>query len=299
MQEIVIGNRSGDSFSVIPSNGAVISNLTLQNETVIKFPLNGEDPQKGYPSALLFPFPNRVRDGKYTFQGTEYQLDRNETGRSHAIHGFVNDVPFEVTSQRKNGITLTYKYNGDRSGYPFPFVLEVSYSIVKKNTFRLAYSFTNTGTHDMPCGFGWHPYFMLADSKVSEMSLTVPAHYTFELDDTVIPFQANDSAVQESSREETTFSLRNTILDNVYKVKESDKTASVILSNGKLNLTITQQTGSNRLNYFVLYTPPARNSIAIEPQTSNINAFNNEDGLIILAAGRTVSGQIDISLQSS
>ena len=296
MQEIVIGNRSGDSFSVLPSNGAAISNLTLNHETVIKFPLFGDDPNKGFPSAILFPFPNRIRDGKYTFKGTDYQLDRNETGRGHALHGFVSDVPFEVVAERRNGVTLAYTYDGEREGYPFPFELEVSYSIVRKHAFRLSYKVKNSGETSMPCAFGWHPYFTLQESKVGEMSLSLPAHFGFEVDDSVIPFLTNDLTAPQI-REATTFSLKNTILDNVYKVAEAGKSTEIMLSNQKLNLIISQQIGDGLLNFFVLYTPPARNSIAIEPQTGNVNVFNNGDGLVILEPQKTMSGQIEVSLQ--
>jgi aldose 1-epimerase len=274
----------------------VISNLTLNNETVIKFPVSGDDPNKGFPSALLFPFPNRVRDGKYAFGDAEYQLERNETGRGHAVHGFVNDVPFEVVSERRNGISLMHHYEGEREGYPFPFDIEINYSIVRKQVFRLSYHIVNTGKTPMPCGFGWHPYFTLQESKVSEMSVSIPAHRTYEVDDSTIPFLSNDSAMPETT-EATTFSLKNTILDNVYKIANGEKIASIILSNDKLNLTVSQQTGNELLNFFVLYTPPTRHSIAIEPQTCNINAFNNEDGLIVLQPEKSMKGQIDVALQ--
>lgn len=296
MQEIVIGNKSGDSFSVLPTHGAAISNLTLNHESVVKFPLAEGDFAKGYPSALLFPFPNRVRDGKYSFEGVDYQLSRNETGRTHALHGFVSDEVFEVIDQKRNSVTLKHSYQGGKDGYPFPFELEVTYSIVRNHTFRLSYKITNTGTQNMPCGFGWHPYFNLKDKKVGDLEISLPNHYTFEVDDATIPFLTNEAGTHEIT-EGTSLSLKNEILDNVYKVADAGKFAETKLTDGELTLTIKQQTGKNLLNYIVLYTPPSRNSIAIEPQTANINAFNNEGGLIILEAGKTVKGTVDVSLE--
>src|SRR5688500_4758386 len=38
---------------------------------------------------ILFPFPNRVKRGSYTFEGKTYQLDINETARGNHIHGLV------------------------------------------------------------------------------------------------------------------------------------------------------------------------------------------------------------------
>lgn len=297
MQEIVIGNKSGDSFSVLPTHGAAISNLTLNHESVIKFPLVQGDFVKGYPSALLFPFPNRVRDGKYSFEGVEYQLSRNEPGRTHALHGFVSDEVFEIIDQKRNSVTLKYSYQGGKDGYPFPFELEVTYSIVRNHTFRLRYNITNTGLQNMPCGFGWHPYFNLRDKKVGDLEVSLPNHYTFEVDDATIPFLTNESGTPEIT-EGTSFSLKNEILDNVYKVADAGKFAETKLTDGELTLTIKQQTGKTLFNYIVLYTPPSRNSIAIEPQTANINAFNNEDGLVVLEAGKSMKGSVDVSLET-
>jgi aldose 1-epimerase len=296
MQEIVIGNKSGDSFSVLPTNGAAISSLILNHKTVIKFPLFENNPAKGYPSALLFPFPNRVRDGKYTFEGVDYQLNRNETGRGHALHGFVSEEAFNVIDEKRNGVTLRYVYHGGVEGYPFPFEIDVTYSIVRKHTFRLSYHITNTGNNTMPCGFGWHPYFSLQDKKVGELEVSIPEHYTYEVDDSTIPFQANESGTQEVN-ESQSISLKNEILDNVYKIANQTGFAETKLSDSELALTIRQQVGKGLLNYIVLYTPPTRSSIAIESQTSNINAFNNEDGLVALAVGKVLKGSLDVSLE--
>jgi aldose 1-epimerase len=296
MQEILIGNKSGDSFSVLPTNGAAISSLILNYKTVIKFPLFENDLVKGYPSALLFPFPNRVRDGKYTFEGIDYQLSRNETGRGHALHGFVSNEVFNIVDEKRNAVTLRYIYYGGVEGYPFPFEMDVTYSIVRKHTFRLSYNITNTGSTTMPCGFGWHPYFSLQDKKVGDLEVSIPEHYTFEVDDSTIPFQTKESKTQHIN-EGKSISLKNEILDDVYKVANQTGFAETKLSDNELALTIRQQVGKGLLNYIVLYTPPSRSSIAIESQTSNINAFNSEDGLVVLAAGKVLKGSLDVSLE--
>lgn len=295
MQEITIENSYGDAFTVLPRTGATISNLIIDGEPVIKYPLFSSDPEKGYPSALLFPFPNRIRDGKYVFEGQTHQLDLNES-RKHAIHGFVAFEAFEILEQKASGIILQYIYTGGVSGYDFPFQFQIKYSFPKKNTFRLAYRIENTGKTSMPCGFGWHPYFSMGDYKVGDLELTLPPHYRIETDDSVIPFQSNDSNGQQPVGV-TTMSLKNTILDNVFEMASDDKTSSIILASPTHELEIKQQLGGNKLNYFVLYTPPVRNCIAIEPQTSNINSFNNHEGLMTLAAGQVAVGQVDIMLR--
>src|SRR6266498_814440 len=54
--------------------------------------LSGDLGASGYSAGnpILFPFPNRVKGGAYTFEGKSYQLDINETARGNHIHGLVS-----------------------------------------------------------------------------------------------------------------------------------------------------------------------------------------------------------------
>ena len=61
-----------------------------------------------------------------------------------------------------------------------------------------------------------------------------------------------------------------------------------------LNLQIWQDAGFNKYNYLVVYIPPDRKSIAIEPISSNINSFNNGEGLIILKPEEEFAASIGI-----
>jgi len=59
---------------------------------------------------------------------------------------------------------------------------------------------------------------------------------------------------------------------------------------------ICQETGKYKYNFLQVYTPPHRKSIAIEPMTCAPNAFNNEQGLIILAPFESFSASWGISM---
>lgn len=292
MKEITIKNTHGDSLTILPDLGTVLKELHLDGQSVIKFPLNPDDLKKGFPSALLFPFPNRVKDGTYSFDGKNYRLNRNELGRSHAIHGLVAHEPFEIIEQGKTHVTARFTYDGTaHEGYPFPYTFEVKYTL-KKNTLVLEYEAINTGSTSMPCGFGWHPYFQLEDLKVGDLQLDIPARHAVELDEGLIPIETNEEIIASGE-----ISLRNTILDNVFKLADNEaKTSVVKLSSPTYRLEIKQERGINKLNYFILYTPPIRDCIAIEPQTSNTNCFNNGEGLILLAPQEKLQGKIEVSL---
>jgi aldose 1-epimerase len=76
-------------------------------------------------SSVLFPFPNRLNNGKYTWNDAEYQFPINNESTGNAIHGFVRHESFEVTeappTQNSASIRCMYEYAGDKPYYPFPF----------------------------------------------------------------------------------------------------------------------------------------------------------------------------------
>src|SRR5207247_1872384 len=50
--------------------------------------------RSGWP--ILFPFPNRIRDGQFSWQGRKYELPKSDSTRKNAIHGFAVRQPWRV-----------------------------------------------------------------------------------------------------------------------------------------------------------------------------------------------------------
>ena len=283
-------NKKGDTFTIDLSNGASLTHLVLNSEEVIKYPLKDNDPKKGYPSAVLFPFPNRIKDGKYFFEEIEYTLDLNDVDSHNAIHGLVAFETFELVSKTDSKAICKYIYEGHVSGYPFPYELVLSYEL-KNSELVFKIDVTNIGDGNMPYGFGWHPYFGFSGEAISEMSVKVPRRKKIELDERFIPtseFEIENAGVLQ---------LKNTILDNVFAVENEGGISETVLRWKKKKLTVAQKTGKGKLNFFVLYTPSSRNCIAIEPQTCSTNAFNSGDGLLILKKGKKASFEISVSVE--
>ena len=53
----------------------------------------------GRPGQILAPWPNRIRDGHYTFEGSAYQLPLTEPARHNAIHGLANWSRWRLVEQ--------------------------------------------------------------------------------------------------------------------------------------------------------------------------------------------------------
>ncbi|AWV97328.1 aldose 1-epimerase [Arcticibacterium luteifluviistationis] len=290
MTNLILKNKNGDQVEIDLSSGATVTGLHIGGEDVIKYPLKEDDPKKGYPSALLFPFPNRIKDGTYSFEEKEYTLELNDLDSQNAIHGFVAFESFDLISHTPSKLVAQYKYDGYKEGYPFPFEFTVTYAL-KENTLNLTAEVLNTGEGNMPVGFAWHPYFGFNSNAVGEMTVKVPRRKKLELSDRFIP-----TSEFEIERSEV-IKLKNTILDDVYTLENEVDVSEIELRWKKKKLKVSQKAGKNKLNYFILHTPASRDSIAIEPQSCNTNAFNNGEGLIILKKGKKTKFEISVSVE--
>lgn len=323
LTEYILGHPETDEFAtVIPGYGGVLHRLFLRKGnhvfSVIKA---AESPQalvadEGYTSALLFPFPSRIRHGIYRFDGEDYALKMNETSRDNAMHGFVHGKAFSVVSRETTAtqarLVIRYDHAGDTVGYPFPFALTMTYELLlasslpdgnnaasdKGCALRVSYSAQNTGLSRCPAAFGWHPYFTLSSESVDDMSLSLPSRSAIKLDENMLP------AGREPVEKAETIHLKDRQLDTAFVLEpdsstgDSEPFAETILTSLKtgLRLIVGQQTGEGKLNYLVCYTPARRDSIAIEPLTANVDSFNNGEGLTILSPGETLSGTLWVRL---
>ena len=91
--------------------GGRLQELTLLGKSIMK-EIPDFNYNASYASAVLFPFANRIENGKYTFNNTKFQLDCNEKGLN-ALHGLVYNKKFEivykVTSRNYASVTIAYQ----------------------------------------------------------------------------------------------------------------------------------------------------------------------------------------------
>lgn len=298
--------NTGEYFSVYPQYGGNLNELSLSSGDAAHALLRGYDDANGFRSdnrfrgIVMLPFPNRVRDGRYEFDGVRYQLPINEPELHHALHGFFRDRSLhhsrtEVQEDRIS-VTLEHRYEGDYAGYPFPFQTEIKYSLHRTDGFACCTSITNQHSSEIPIGTGWHPYFRLGN-QLDDLSLQLPSCKKILLGDRMLPtgekLTLNDRG--------TSISLKEIFLDAIFEIDASDGIATTSLRNHKeqLDLCVWQETGFRKYNFITIYIPPSRDSIAIEPCSSNIDAFNNDDGLIVLSPGESISVSFGVKLLST
>jgi aldose 1-epimerase len=290
----VFSNDKGDAFAVVPQFGACLLDLQFNGMSVLDGYSTPEELIEGKWSKniILLPYPNRLRDGRYTHEGKTYQFDLTNPSTQNSIHGFGANAPMSVDSAWSNGkeagLTCSWQHKGTHAAYPFPFTAEIT-MILRGGKFEMTMAFKNDGDVEIPVGLGWHPYFKMSE-KAYDSSLRMPDCQFIHIDDRMLP-----------TGEKTPFTLfkrltpiKNNTLDNGFYINDQTKNAETVLASEHGRLTFWQETGFQKWNFLQVFTPPHHKSVAIEPMTCNIDAFNTGDGLVMLKPSESLSGTFGV-----
>jgi aldose 1-epimerase len=296
-QKHTIANASGDAFMVVPAFGANLLDLQFGGISVIEgFKTPEELVETAWgKSIILFPFPNRLKDGEYTHEGKTYQFPINNATTGNAIHGFSSNVKMDVaaveTTENEGKLTCTYTHDGSHEGYPFRFSFKITF-ILRGPFLDVDMSITNDDFTTIPVGLGWHPYFRLSE-KSDDTFLQMPDCQLVMIDERMIPTGEKTDFTDFN----TATQIKDSFLDNGFYIKNQTQNAEVILSSPVGTLTCWQETGVGKWNFVQVFTPPHRMSIAVEPMTCNVDAFNNKDGLTILKPHETLQGRFGVRFE--
>ena len=134
---------------------------------------------------ILAPWPNRLADGRYTFNGVTAQAALNEPERHNAIHGLARWLPWTLQTRHQNQLSLRLQLHPSPD-YPFSLLLELSYRVGRDGlTVKTTASSLDEGP--VPFGLGFHPYLTAGPETVDGAILQLPAHQTLDLDDRGLP----------------------------------------------------------------------------------------------------------------
>lgn len=302
LDSIVINNKSkGIEIEIITQFGSII-NKYIVNHSPFSF-ISG---YKSYQelietnpffsrSAKLFPFPNRLDKGHYSYHSQSFQLPANFPWSEHAVHGLLYNQPFECihseASQTEAELTLRFETERLCDGYPFAFRLDTHFHINSVGALTCTTSITNLSDQTMPFGDAWHPYFSLGSDR-SECLLHMPS--CFELEH-IEDLPSGQRSLFTDFIKPT--SLAEYQLNHCFEFGPQTP-IELTLSRADNRACLTYRQDAN-YPYIQLYTPASEQSIAIEPMTCPANAFNNHIGLLHLAPGQHQSFQWQCEAQYS
>src|SRR5262245_1734340 len=81
--------KTGATEAVVVEVGGGLRALSVSGAEILDGYAEGELPPGG-AGQVLAPWPNRIRDGQYVFDGVPHQLPLTEPTRHNSLHGLVN-----------------------------------------------------------------------------------------------------------------------------------------------------------------------------------------------------------------
>jgi aldose 1-epimerase len=298
---------SGEQFEIGYGHHRVV--VAEVGATLRAFRTSGFDVIDGFDASercsdgrgqVLAPWPNRLEDGQYTFDGCSANAALDEPERHNAIHGLIRWLPWKLLGRAQNVVTLGVVLY-PQPGYPWRLSLTVEYRL-GRDGLSVTTEARNTGADIAPFGLGFHPYLSVGTSTVDAARLLVPARRRLVTDDRGLP--TGESEVAGSEFDFTNSRIVGpTKLDTGFcdLIRDTDNNIRVDLesSDGDHGLTLWADTG---FSYVMVYTADKvgdvsrrRRSIAIEPMTCPPNALRSGVSLIDLPAGRQWRGSWGIS----
>jgi aldose 1-epimerase len=258
------------------------------------YSVDGQDVIDGYGAdematagrgQLLVPWPNRLEDGSYEFDGATHQVPLNEPARSNAIHGLVRWASWQAREREPHRIVLAHTLH-PQPGYPFSLELATEYEL-SASGLEVRTTATNVGTTTCPYGSGAHPYLRVGTETIDDVFLRVPARTALRADDRGIPV-----GTVPVDGTELDFRVDRPIgatkLDHCFTELERDEAglAHVELRAGEARVALWLDGAHPYVMVFTGDLPAVnRGGLAVEPMTCPPNAFRSGESLVTLEPG--------------
>ncbi|MDF1605182.1 aldose 1-epimerase family protein [Nocardioides sp. YIM 152315] len=238
-----------------------------------------------FRGAVLMPWPNRVGDGAYDFDGHAHQLALSEPARRNALHGLAHWVAWTVAEHTGDRVVLRHELPA-QVGYPWSLDLEVDYAL-GDDGLTISLTATNASGSPAPYGTGLHPYLTVG-RRVDECVLTLPADTRCEMSDRGLPSPATsvDGTAYDFREPHVIGDLE---LDHPFGGVAAGSTAVLADPDSGREVRLTVGDGLGWLHVFTGDPLPwgVRESLAVEPTTGPPDAFRSGIDLIVLEPGDT------------
>ena len=280
----------GEYEATIYSLGATLRGFTLRSAPIIWTANEGSVPV-GSAGQVLAPWPNRLEDGRYIFDGLSGVVPLDEPLRNNAIHGLVRWLFWEEEYAERDCVKLRCLL-APQPAYPFPISLSVTYALGEHGlTVRAEAS--SQGLRPAPFGIGFHPYFLGGNGGLNDARLVVPATQHYVLDERGLPVAKSE--IEErlvSLTSEPGLALSGIRLDDCFSglIRPASGLAVLRFFPGEGPIAEVMLRLGAEFDYVMCYTGDTlssadqRRAIAIEPMTCAPNAFVTGDGLQELRA---------------
>jgi aldose 1-epimerase len=253
----------------LPQLGMLGSSLRHLGEELLALPGGVDGYREGSVTGLplLAPWANRLGARRYEVDGIVVDLEGLDlTTDEHGlpIHGTMTARPgWELVAVRRDSLAARFDFGAHPdllASFPFPHELRIEAS-VEATTLRVDTTLIPTGDRPVPVSFGYHPYLHLPGAGREGIRLRLPQRRHAELDDRQLPTGRADLEEAEDDP------VGTRTFDDLYELGDDRRLA---LTGGGRRLVLELGPGYGHAQVF---TPPASESICLEPMTAPVNAL--------------------------
>lgn len=280
----------------IGSVAAVLRSLSVDGQALTEHTPEHRMPQQGR-GIVLAPWPNRVREARWSWGGREQLLDVTDPSYGAASHGLLRNTAYRAVERAEDAVELS-AFIPPQHGWPFALATRVRYAL-DEDGITVTHSVQNLSTGPAVWAVGAHPFLRVGSAPVERLVLTVPAAIRLALDDTLTPVGTDElrdtDADLSEGREVETLDLNHPY--GAIDRGPSGELAWLDSADGSR----TTLWGDEDFRWLQIYTPrdhPREDAqglthglaVAIEPMTAPPDALNSGVDLIHLSAGGSWSG---------
>lgn len=286
----------GEVTARIAQVGASLRGLSVDGvDLIARYPDGERTPSAS--GIVLVPWPNRVRDGRWTQRDETSQLAISEPKFGNASHGLLRFAPYDIESGDGEATLCATIY--PQTGYLFTLDTRVTYALADDGI-EVTHRIRNAGADEAPVALGTHPFFCIGGVETASLSLAVPGGTWFEVDERMLPVAERD--VDDRTDLRGGARLGALSIDRAYGSLDRDEDGRVRTTltapDGRV-LTVWQGEGFDYVQAFTTVDYPGHPlAVAIEPMTAPADALNSGQGLRWLAPGEEWTLRWGVSLSS-
>lgn len=251
---------------------------------------------------LLAPWPNRLTDGRFEWEGESLQVALTEPAHSNAIHGLVRWSSWTLEEAGRAEARLVHRLHS-QPGWPWALHLAVTYRL-EPSGMAVTTEITNRSDRPCPAGFGWHPYLAVPGAgPVDGAVLTVPAATAYRADERGRPtgrLPVGGTDLDFTTGRPVGPQRLDTAFTDLDRGPDGRAAVTVAGPGGDRRVRLWLDGSFTHLMVFTgdtLADPlRRRRAVAVEPMTCAPDMLRSGDGRRILEPGATLAGTWGIEL---
>jgi len=276
----------GDQRAVVVELGGGVRSYEAGGRPILDgYPLS--EPCAGGRGQVLAPWPNRVGDGRWRWDGVERQLALTEPAAGNAIHGLVRWVPWRRESASPRRVRLTHRCH-PQPGWSWIVDLALEYRLGDEGL-TVALEAINRSGEPCPFAVGFHPYLAAFGGPVDDAVLRLPAASWYEADGRGLPVgrhRVDGGPLDFRDGRAVGAAVLDTALGDLGRDDA-----------GRVEVVLEAGDGSDRTSlwmdgaftHVMLFTGDTladtrrrRRGLAVEPMTAPVDALRSGEGLVVL-----------------